>query len=105
MSRLILVAGLLVWAGATLLLSQWRRTSRLSLADRLRPFHPGSTEARRPTDPMSVDSLGQVLLPLARRAGDRLARVFGVAEPLEVRLRRVHSPVAPGAFRLRQLAL
>lgn len=103
MTRVLVVAGLLVWVGATLLLSQWTRAARPSLTERLRPYHPGSGEARRSGDAWSVGSLGQVLLPLARGAGDRLAGAFGVAEPVETRLRRVHSPVAPGAFRLRQM--
>jgi pilus assembly protein TadC len=45
-----------------------------------------------------------VLLPLAKEIGDRGAALFGVAEPLAMRLRRVHSPVEPAAFRLRQMA-
>jgi Flp pilus assembly protein TadB len=51
-----------------------------------------------------VASIAEVLLPLIRSAGDRLAALLGVSEPLDVRLRRVHSPVAAGAFRLRQMA-
>jgi tight adherence protein C len=103
-SRFIVAAGLLVWVGATLLLSVWSRTARPSLTERLRPFHPGSTERRPSNDALSFESFGQVLLPLGRGLGDRLAAVLGVAEPVETRLRRVHSPVAPGAFRLRQMA-
>jgi pilus assembly protein TadC len=46
----------------------------------------------------------EVLAPLAKEIGDRGAALFGVAEPLAMRLRRVHSPLDPAAFRLRQMA-
>jgi Flp pilus assembly protein TadB len=51
-----------------------------------------------------VESLRDVVGPLARAAGDRLAGVFGVNEALATRLRRVHSEVSVTAFRVRQLA-
>ena len=39
----ILVAGLLVWIGATLIIDAWLgRPKRLGLAERLRPFQPRS---------------------------------------------------------------
>jgi hypothetical protein len=39
----LIVAGILVWTGAMLLLgSWWRRERRPELAERLRPFQPGS---------------------------------------------------------------
>jgi hypothetical protein len=37
---LILVVGLLMWTGTTLLLDAWWRWKRPDLADRLRPFRP-----------------------------------------------------------------
>jgi Flp pilus assembly protein TadB len=40
---------------------------------------------------------------VAKEMGDRLARLCGVDEPLEVRLRRVHSSADPRDFRVRQL--
>ncbi len=98
------VVGLLVWAGATLLLSQWRRINRASLADRLRPYSPGGTDHDRPAGILSVESMGEVIGPLARGGGARVAAVFGVSEELELRLRRVHSPLDVTGFRLRQLA-
>jgi hypothetical protein len=40
---LVVVVGLLVWAGTTLLLEAWwRHQRRPDLADRLRPFQPRS---------------------------------------------------------------
>jgi hypothetical protein len=39
----LIVAGLLTWAGATLLLDAWwRRWSRPDLAERLQPYQTGS---------------------------------------------------------------
>lgn len=102
MTRLAVAAGLAVWVGATLLLSSWSRLSRPSLAERLRPFHPGGSSTRRRPAPASVASLGDVLVPLVRQAGDRLASLLGVAEGAQRRLERVHSSLPAGAFRLRQ---
>jgi hypothetical protein len=100
---LLVAAGLLVWVGATLILSQWSRLSRPSLADRLRPFSPGtSTESGR-RGVVSVESVGDAVAPLVQAAGDRLAALFGVSEPLARRLQRIHSPLEPSAFRLRQM--
>lgn len=104
MSRVVIAAGLLVWAGASLLLSQWSRLARPTLADRLRPFHPGAASGRRPA-PGSVASLSDVLLPLVRHAGDRLAGLMGVTEGAEKRLRRIHSTEPAARFRLRQAAI
>lgn len=100
--RLALGAGVLVWVGATLLLSNWRRFARPSLTERLRPFHPGAGDGER--SPVgSVGSVREVMAPLARDMGDRLSALFGVQERSEVRLRRIHSDIGPNAFRGRQL--
>lgn len=99
-----MAAGLLVWAGSALLLSQWSRVARPSLLDRLRPFHPGTLPGSASAGGVALGTVGQVLLPLVSGAGDRIARVFGVAEPLGTRLRRVHSVDTAAAFRLRQMA-
>ena len=52
-TRVVIGAGLLVWVGATLLLSQWARLARPRLVDRLRPLPPGrrrhSADARAPS--------------------------------------------------------
>jgi tight adherence protein C len=102
-TRAVLGAGLLVWVGATLLLAGTRRFSRPSLADRLRPFHAGAERSAR-SGLVSVESVRDVVGPLARTMGDRVAALFGVTEQLELRLRRVHSPLDVTAFRTRQLA-
>lgn len=102
MIRLWAISGLAAWAGITLVLAEWRRFSRPSLAERLRPYTPRA-EASRPGDPFSVDTLRQVLGPVARELGERIARCFGVGEKLALRLERVHSPLDVTGFRLRQL--
>jgi Flp pilus assembly protein TadB len=52
-----------------------------------------------------VTSLREVVGPLARSLGDRIASLFGVSEQLATRLKRVHSSVGVTEFRMRQLAL
>jgi len=103
--RLLVGAGLLVWAGATLLISSLPRFSRPALADRLRPFVPGAPGSTRVTDVLSVESFRDVLVPMVRTIGDRLASLFGIVEPLDVRLRRIHSSDDVAAFRLRQMTV
>ncbi len=102
MSRVLIGAGLLLWLGATLIFTGFRWFSRPSLAERLRPFHPGAERARDGL--VSVESLKDVIGPLAKATGDRVAGIFGVSEQLELRLRRVHSSLDVTGFRTRQLA-
>ncbi len=105
MNRVALGSGVLVWAGATLLLSCWGRADRPSLTNRLRPYNPGALSAPPGSGVLSVQSIRDVIDPLARSAGDRLAAWFGVAEPVAIRLRRIHSPVDATKFRVRQMAV
>jgi tight adherence protein C len=102
--RIAIGAGLLVWLGATLLLSQWSRISRPGLAERLLPFSPGGSRDTRAGGLFSVDSVRELIGPLAKEVGDRVAVLFGVAEPLGRRLRRIHSETDVTTFRVRQLA-
>ena len=74
------------------------------LAERLLPFSPGGASQAK-AGIFSVESLRDVLGPMAREVGDRLAHLFGVSEPLGLRLRRVHSDIDVTTFRIRQLAL
>ena len=105
MTRIAIGAGLLVWVGATLLLSRWTRLSRPRLTERLRPYSPGGGGGADSAGLFSVASLRDVVDPLARVCGDRLAAVFGVTEPISRRLRRVHSDTDLNAFRVHQLAI
>lgn len=102
--RLAIVAALVGWAGTTLLLSELRWFRRPALVDRLRPYWSG-TAAAGGTDGgvLSVASIRDVVGPLATSAGERLARLLGVDEPLALRLERVHDTTTPTEHRLRQL--
>jgi Flp pilus assembly protein TadB len=101
--RLAVACGLVLWAGTVLVLSQFRWFSRLGLADRLRPYAPGGAGAPPARHALSVDSLRDVIGPLCRGIGERLARALGVTEELSVRLERLHSPLDATGFRLRQV--
>ncbi|MGI8683508.1 MAG: type II secretion system F family protein [Acidimicrobiales bacterium] len=101
--RLFVLSGLVLWAGVTLLLSQLRWFSRPALVQRLRPYSPGGMAGPDRSGVLSVESFREVVGPVSRRVGERLARLFGVSEELAVRLQRVHSPMDVTAFRVRQL--
>ncbi|MGI9607827.1 MAG: type II secretion system F family protein [Acidimicrobiales bacterium] len=102
MIRLVAAASLLLFTGMTLVLSEVRWFRTRSLTARLSPYLPGGS--RSPVaDALSFDTMGQLLRPLVEASGDLAARLFGVSEELPRRLRRVHSPLDPASFRLRQL--
>ncbi len=101
--RMLVASGLVLWAGAALVLSSTRWFARAPLAERLRPFgpDPGAAARRRP-GLLSVESFRDVLRPAAAALGDLLGRLTGT-EDLETRLARVHSTLDPAAFRVRQV--
>lgn len=102
--RAAVLLGLAMWTGATLVLAELRWFSRVSLAERLRPYAPPAFVGRDPgPSPLSVESFRDLVGPLARTAGARVARVFGVQEEAALRLERIHSPLDLTAFRVRQL--
>ena len=101
--RLLLLSGLLLWAGATLVLSELRWFSRPPLVQRLRPYAAGGLAGPARSGMFSVESFRQVVGPLSSSIGERMARLFGVSEELAVRLERIHSPLDVTAFRVRQL--
>lgn len=101
--RLALFAGLALAVGTVLLLSQLRWFSRPSLAERLRPYAPGGLAERSHRPLVSVESFRDVVGPLSRVIGERVARALGVSEDLSTRLERIHSPLDATGFRTRQL--
>jgi tight adherence protein C len=102
--RLAVLCGLAVWGGMTLVLSQFRWFSRPPLLERLRPYSPAGmgTPSRRGAI-LSVESFRDVVRPLCRTLGERVARVFGVSEELSIRLERIHSTDDVTGFRVRQV--
>ncbi|MEA2686812.1 MAG: tight adherence protein, partial [Actinomycetota bacterium] len=103
-ARLAVGCGLALWAGMTLVLSEVRWFARPTLVERLRPYAPGGLGPRRRRDGvLSVESFREVIRPLSRTLGERVAAVFGVTEDLATRLQRIHSPLDVTAFRVRQL--
>ena len=96
----------LLWTGTALLLAQLRWCHRPRLVVRLARFTPQrrTTPAAASAGLLSMGSFRDVMGPLARAGGERITRLLGVAESLDVRLRRIGSPLDATSFRLRQLA-
>lgn len=101
--RLAILSSLVLWAGATLVLSELRWFRRRPLAERLRPYSPGGATAGAAGGILSVGSFREVIGPLASSFGEYAARLIGVDEALAVRLERVHAEIDPMTFRVRQL--
>ena len=101
--RLAVAGAFGLWIGTTLVLSELRWFSRPPLAQRLRPYAPGGLAGDGRSGPLSMESFRDVIGPLSRSIGERLARFFGVSEELAVKLERLHSPLDVTAFRVRQI--
>jgi hypothetical protein len=101
--RAMLVFGAVGWVGATLLLSQLRWFARVPLGERLRPYSPGGMGRPGRAGVLSVESFRDAIGPLSRSVGEKVARLAGVSEDLEVRLLRVHAPTDVTGFRVRQI--
>jgi tight adherence protein C len=102
MDRTLLVVGLVAWAGATLLLAELRWFQRVSLIDRLRQYSPTNPTASR-SQVLSVGSFAEVIGPLAQWVGQVTSTTLRIDEDLATRLTRIHSPLDPTTFRIRQL--
>lgn len=99
----LVLGGLGLWIGLTLLLSQVRWFARTSLVDRLGPYAVGGSALGRRSGVLSVESFRDAIGPVSRAIGERAARLAGVSEELEVRLARVHADVDVTGFRVRQV--
>jgi tight adherence protein C len=100
--RALGACGLLAAVGWTLLLSGVPWFRRKPLVVRVGPYLPGAAKAQAVSRPAGA-SLSELVEPLARVVGKRVARVFGVTESLAVRLARVHAPIGVAEFRVQQL--
>ncbi len=105
MTRPMVGAGLVLWAGLVLVLSEVRWFTRRPLAERLHPYAQGGMGRSARAGVLSVESFRQAIGPLAQVVGQRAARFAGVREDLALRLTRIHSPVGVTEFRIRQLGL
>jgi tight adherence protein C len=104
-TRPMVAAALVLWAGLVLVLSEVRWFARRPLVERLRPYGPGGMASTGRAGIFSVESFSQALGPLAQAIGRHVARFSGVSEDLAVRLARIHAPVTVTEFRIRQLGL
>ena len=100
--RVLAALSLLTFVGMALLLSEQRWISRPKMTDRLAPYAPGLAAVVRP-GLLSVASFREVIAPLSQVVGARIARGFGISEELDIRLRRLHSPLDVTTFRVRQV--
>jgi tight adherence protein C len=97
----VLLCGIVLWAGVTVLLSQLRWFARTELADRLAPYVPGGS--RRRGSVLSAASVRDAIAPAAQLLGARVALLVGITEDLDLRLRRIHAPIDAAGFRVRQV--
>ena len=97
--RLVVLAAFTGGIGATLLLMGIRWFRRIPLTERLLPFTGtapmDSATTARPS-PLNT------VLPLITRLAERLTALFGIEEPLAVRLRRARWNVDAPTFRFKQ---
>lgn len=113
MTRLLLASGLVLWLGTTLIFSRLRWFSRVSLTERLAPYRPGrsgnhsaSTRYGHGSTAQKLsgaESFKEVIAPLAGTIGNGLSRLLGIGDELARKLDRIHSPMSPTEFRVRQL--
>ena len=103
MTRLVGLLALALFAGLVLVLSEFAWFSRRSLIDRIRPYASLAGSHRERSGILSVASFREVIAPLSRAIGERMARMFGVNEELGLRLERIHSPIDVTEHRVRQV--
>lgn len=94
--------GLGAFCGLTLLFSELRWFQQVGLVERLEPYSTARPRQLR-GGVLSVVSFRDVIAPLSRTFGARLARLLGVDEELAIRLERIHSPLSVTELRVRQV--
>jgi tight adherence protein C len=102
-TRLPILLVLLVSCGSWLLLREMRWFRRVGLTDRLRPYMAGGSITPSTPIDRSMASVAAALAPSAQVIGNRIASLLGSTESLGRQLERIHSPLSPAAFRLRQI--
>lgn len=103
MTRLDIAALLAIWAGATLVLAEFRWFSDASLAARIGPYlSGGSGRTERRQAVRSWSALRASIGPMAEHIGAMLSRLFGMREELERKLRRIGSTETTVELRTRQ---
>src|SRR2546423_14900493 len=100
MPRLVVLSGLLVWTGATVLLAELRWFSRLPLLERLRPYTAAAASTPSRAGLLSLESLGEQLGPVAHGLAESIARLFGGIEEPAHRLACIHYPPVGTSYRL-----
>ena len=103
MSRLTGLLAIAFFAGLVLVLSELTWFSRRSLIERIRPYAPLAVSDTARTGILSVASFREVIAPLSRAIGERMARMFGVNEELGLRLERIHATTDVTEHRVRQV--
>ena len=103
MTRLSVIIGIAFFAGLVLVLSELKWFSRQPLVDRIRPYAPLAGSHATRTGILSVASFRDVIAPLSRAIGERMARLFGVNEELSLRLERIHASADVTEHRVRQV--
>jgi tight adherence protein C len=101
--RPVLLLAFMLFAGLVLLLSECRWFARRSLTERIQPYAPFGGRSDGRSGALSVASFREVVAPLSRAIGARMAKVFGVNEELGLRLERIHASIDVTEHRVRQV--
>jgi Flp pilus assembly protein TadB len=86
-----------------LVLSEFRWFTRRSMTERIRPYVPTAKSLTARAGILSVASFREVVAPLSRAIGERMAKLFGINEELGVRLERIHASITVTEHRVRQV--
>jgi tight adherence protein C len=100
--RPVVIAALACWVGVSFLLAELRWFQRIPLTDRLRPYAPAAATMAR-SRRLSTGSFGDVIGPLAQWIGELASSTMRIDDDVATRLTRIHSPLDPTTFRIRQL--